>query len=138
FEIGAMSLAAYGFYTHQALLLLVVLFLMGLHSTVFGPIKYSILPQALKPEELTGGNGLVESGTAMSILFGMMLGIGLIKFGGETAASLAVLAIAGVGYFASRFIPPAPPTSPDVRVDFNPFTSSWPILKLCRRQPGVW
>src|SRR5204862_4785297 len=82
--------------------------------------------------------GLVESGTAMSILFGMMLGIGLIKFGGETAASIAVLAIAGVGYFASRFIPPAPPTSPELRVDFNPVTSSWPILKMCRQQRSVW
>jgi len=138
FEIVAMALAAYGFWMHQAGLLLVVLFLMGLHSTVFGPIKYSILPQALRPEELTGGNGLVESGTAMSILFGMMLGIGLIKFGGETAASIAVLAIAGIGYFASRFIPPAPPTSPKLRVDFNPITSSWPILKMCRQQRSVW
>jgi 1-acyl-sn-glycerol-3-phosphate acyltransferase len=138
FEIAAMAVAAYGFYTHRAGLLLVVLFLMGVHSTVFGPIKYSILPQALKPEELTGGNGLVESGTAMSILFGMMLGIGLIKFGGETAASVAVLAIAVVGYAASRFVPPAPPASPVLRVDWNPLTSSWPILQLCRRQPGVW
>jgi MFS family permease len=74
FEIAAMAIAAWGFYAHLAGLLLVVLFLMGLHSTVFGPIKYSILPQALRPEELTGGNGLVETGTAMSILLGMMLG----------------------------------------------------------------
>jgi len=66
FEIVVMCIAAWGFYAHHAALLLVVLFLMGLHSTVFGPIKYSILPQALRPEELTGGNGLVESGTAMT------------------------------------------------------------------------
>jgi predicted MFS family arabinose efflux permease len=63
----------------------VVLFLMGLHSTVFGPIKYSILPQALKPEELTGGNGLVETGTALSILFGMMLGGSLMLSGQRPA-----------------------------------------------------
>ena len=81
FEIVVMSIAAWGFYGHHAVLLLVVLFLMGLHSTVFGPIKYSILPQALRPEELTGGNGLVETGTAMSILFGMMLGGALMLSG---------------------------------------------------------
>src|SRR4249919_4384256 len=74
FEIVVMAIAAWGFYAHHASLLLVVLFLMGLHSTVFGPIKYSILPQALRPEELTGGNGLVETGSAMAILCGMMLG----------------------------------------------------------------
>ena len=56
FEIGAMALAAYGFYTHHTTLLLVVLFMMGMHSATFGPIKYAILPQALKPDELVGGS----------------------------------------------------------------------------------
>ena len=67
FEIVAMAIAAYGFYAHHAALLLVVLFCMGVHSTVFGPIKYSILPQMLHPQELVGGNGLVETGTAMAL-----------------------------------------------------------------------
>jgi len=139
FEIAAMAIAAYGFYTHHASLLLVVLFMMGMHSTVFGPIKYSILPQALKPEELTGGNGLVETGTALSILFGMMLGGGLMLSGnGPLAASVAVLSIALVGYGASRFIPPAPPTAPDTKIDWNPITASLPILKLCTRQRAVF
>jgi 1-acyl-sn-glycerol-3-phosphate acyltransferase len=139
FEIVAMSIAAFGFYTHHASLLLVVLFMMGMHSTVFGPIKYSILPQALKPEELTGGNGLVETGTALSILFGMMLGGSLMLSGnGPLAASIAVLSIAFVGYGASRFIPPAPPTAPDTKIDWNPITASLPILKLCTRQRAVF
>jgi 1-acyl-sn-glycerol-3-phosphate acyltransferase len=139
FEIVAMSIAAYGFYTHHASLLLVVLFMMGMHSTVFGPIKYSILPQALKPEELTGGNGLVETGTALSILFGMMLGGSLMLSGnGPLAASVAVLLIAFVGYGASRFIPLAPPTAPDTKIDWNPITASLPILKLCTRQRAVF
>jgi 1-acyl-sn-glycerol-3-phosphate acyltransferase len=139
FEIGAMAIAAYGFYAHHASLLLVVLFLMGLHSTVFGPIKYSILPQALRPEELTGGNGLVETGTALSILFGMMLGGSLMLSGqGELAASVAILLIALVGYGASRFIPPAPPTAPDTKIDWNPITASLPILKLCTKQRAVF
>ena len=139
FEIVVMSIAAWGFYGHHAVLLLVVLFLMGLHSTVFGPIKYSILPQALRPEELTGGNGLVETGTAMSILFGMMLGGALMLSGhGPLLASIAVIAIALVGYSASRFIPSAPPTSPNLRINWNPLTESWRTFKLCTKQRAVF
>ena len=72
FEIAAMTLAAAGFFLKSIPLLLGVLFLMGLHSTVFGPIKYAILPQALKPDELVGGNGLVEMGTSLAVLVGML------------------------------------------------------------------
>jgi 1-acyl-sn-glycerol-3-phosphate acyltransferase len=139
FEIVVMGIAAWGFYGRHAGLLLVVLFLMGLHSTVFGPIKYSILPQALRPEELTGGNGLVETGTAMSILFGMMLGGALMLSGnGPLLASIAVISIALIGYGASRFIPPAPATSPNLKIDWNPLTESWFILKLCAKQRAVF
>jgi len=140
FEIGAMSVAAWGFYAHHASLLLVVLFLMGLHSTMFGPIKYSILPQALHPEELVGGNGLVETGTALAILFGMILGGSLMLSPqhGPAYASIAVLAIAGVGYLASRAIPAAPPTAPSLTVNWNVASETWRILKLCTRQRAVW
>ena len=138
FELVVMAIAAWGFYAHQAGLLLVVLFLMGLHSTVFGPIKYSILPQALRPEELTGGNGLVESGTAMSILLGMMLGIGLMTSGHPAPASIAIITIAVIGYVASRFVPAAPPTAPDLKINWNPITSSWPIVKLCMKDRAVF
>ncbi len=139
FEIVAMSVAAWGFYAHHASLLLVVLFLMGLHSTVFGPIKYSILPQALHPEELVGGNGLVESGTALAILFGMMLGMSLmgVPGNGPLLASIAVLGIAVVGYVASRAIPSAPPTSPLLKINWNPITESWRVCKLCAKQRTV-
>ena len=140
FEIGAMSVAAWGFYAHHASLLLVVLFLMGLHSTMFGPIKYSILPQALHPEELVGGNGLVETGTALAILFGMILGGSLMLSPqhGPAYASIAVLAIAGAGYLASRAIPVAPPTAPSLTVNWNIASETWRILKLCTRQRAVW
>lgn len=139
FEIVAMSVAAWGFYAHHASGLLVVLFLMGLHSTVFGPIKYSILPQALHPEELVGGNGLVESGTALAILFGMMLGMSLmgVPGNGPLLASIAVLGIAVAGYAASRAIPPAPPTSPLLKINWNPITESWRVCKLCAKQRTV-
>src|SRR5262249_52407516 len=82
FEIAAMAIAAYGFLAHDAVVLLSVLFLMGLHSTLFGPIKYAILPQALRNDELVGGNGLVEMGTSLSILLGMLLGGSLIAAAG--------------------------------------------------------
>ena len=139
FEIVAMSIAAWGFFAHHASLLMVVLFLMGLHSTVFGPIKYSILPQALHPQELVGGNGLVETGTALAILFGMMLGGGLMLSGqGPLLASVAVIGIALVGYIASRAIPLASPTAPDLRINFNPFTESWRTFRLCMKQRAVF
>jgi 1-acyl-sn-glycerol-3-phosphate acyltransferase len=140
FEIAAMAVAAWGFYAHHVSLLLVVLFLMGLHSTMFGPIKYSILPQALLPRELVGGNGLVETGTALAILFGMMLGGSLMLVDGQgpMLASIAVLAIAVVGYVASRAIPPAPPTAPDLKIDWNLAKVTWRTLKLCTRQRAVF
>jgi 1-acyl-sn-glycerol-3-phosphate acyltransferase len=121
FEIGAMLLAVYAFHAHQVWLLFVVLFLMGLHSTAFGPIKYAILPQALKSEELVGGNGLVEMGTSIAVLLGMMAGGALMGLGdfGATAASVLVVAIAVAGYLASRAIPPAPATAPDLKFNFN-------------------
>jgi len=140
FEIAVMSIAAYGFYAHHAVLLLVVLFLMGLHSTMFGPIKYSILPQALHPQELVGGNGLVETGTALAILFGMMLGGGLMLVPemGPVFASIAVIAIALVGYTASHAIPSAPATSPLLKIEWNPFVESWRIVRLCKKQRAVF
>ena len=140
FEIVVMSIAAWGFYSHHAALLLVVLFLMGLHSTVFGPIKYSILPQALHPEELVGGNGLVETGTALAILFGMMLGGSLMIDAGRgpLLASIAVIGIAVIGYLASRAIPKAEPTAPDLKINWNPISESWRTLQLCRKQKAVF
>ena len=106
FEIAAMLIAAIGFYTHHTTLLLVVLFLMGLHSTTFGPIKYAILPQALKPQELVGGNGLVEMGTQMAMLIGMVAGNSLMRIAGygPVAASAATILVAVIGYLASRRI----------------------------------
>jgi len=140
FEIGAMLLAAIGFYTHHISLLLVVLFLMGLHSTVFGPIKYAILPQALKPQELVGGNGLVEMGTQLAMLIGMIAGNALMLiagFGPVAASSLTIL-VACIGYLASRQIPQAPATAPDLRFSWNPYTETVKVLKLTRADRAVF
>ena len=140
FEIGAMSLAAFGFYTHHTSLLLVVLFLMGLHSTMFGPIKYAILPQALKPEELVGGNGLVEMGTQLAILIGMIAGSALMLIAGygPVAASALTIGVAVIGYVISRSIPAAPATAPELKFSWNPWTETARVLKLTHADRAVF
>src|SRR3954471_4714370 len=103
FEIGIMAVGAVGFVQQNLVLLVSALFLMGLHSTLFGPVKYSILPQHLKMEELVGGNGLVEMGTFSAILIGTVLGGVLIaQQNSAVLVSVAVLAIACAGYVTSR------------------------------------
>jgi len=140
FEIAAMVIAAIGFHTHHVILLLVVLFLMGMHSTMFGPIKYSILPQALKPTELVGGNGLVEMGTQMAMLIGMIVGNALMLIAGygPTAASAATIGVAVAGYLASRWIPLAPAAAPDLKVNFNTFTETGRVLRIARADKAVF
>ena len=140
FEIAAMAIAAIGFHTHHISLLLLVLFLMGVHSTVFGPIKYSILPQALERSELVGGNALVETGTQLAMLIGMIVGNSLMLIAGygTTAASAATIAIAVTGYFASRAIPSAPATAPDLRFNWNPLSETWRVLKLTHADRAVF
>jgi 1-acyl-sn-glycerol-3-phosphate acyltransferase len=139
-EIAIMSLAAVGFLLQSLPVLLVALFATGVQSTLFGPVKYSILPSVLRPEELTGGNGLVEMGTSVSILAGMLFG-GLIfqvaGAHGPMVAGGAIVLLALAGNLASRFIPRADAGAPDLRVEWNPWYESLRILRLTRRQPGV-
>ncbi|MBN8924645.1 MAG: glycerol acyltransferase [Rhodanobacter sp. 68-29] len=140
FEIAAMAIAAVGFITHHVSLLLVVLFMMGLHSTVFGPIKYAILPQALKPAELVGGNGLVEMGTQLAMLLGMIAGnvvMGVAGVGPWLAAAVTI-AVAVTGYLACRAIPPAPATAPELRLNWNPFGETARVLRITHADRAVW
>ncbi|MEO6690369.1 MAG: MFS transporter, partial [Dokdonella sp.] len=140
FEIAAMSLAAYAFHASNVPLLLTVLVMMGMHSTLFGPIKYSILPQALESAELVGGNGLVEMGTSLAILFGMIAGGSLMALGGSgpTAASGLVIGVAVVGYLVSRTIPPAPATAPGLAFNWNPLTETWRVLGFVTKNRTVF
>jgi len=138
FEIAAMALASIAFYRHSLWLMLTVLFLMGLHSTLFGPIKYAILPQALHSEELVGGNALVETGTSLAILIGMIAGGSAMASAGPVAASILVLAIAIAGYLVCRSIPPAPPTAPDLRFNWNPFTETVQVLGFVTKNRTVF
>jgi 1-acyl-sn-glycerol-3-phosphate acyltransferase len=140
FEIFAMALAAYGFIGHHLPLLLVVLFMMGMHSTVFGPIKYAILPQALKPAELVGGNGLVEMGTQMAILIGLIAGVGVMQIAGVGAlwSTVMTIGIAVMGYMASRFIPLAPATAPGLTFNWNPMSETIRVLRITREDKAVF
>ncbi|KFN45556.1 MFS transporter [Arenimonas metalli] len=139
-EIGIMSIAGVGFVLESLPVLLVALFLTGLQSTLFGPVKYSILPSVLKPEELTGGNGLVEMGTAMSILLGMIFGGMIFVIAGEhgpEAAAFAIVALAITGNLVSRAIPRVEASAPDLKINWNPFPESLKALRLTRRTPAV-
>lgn len=139
-EIAIMSLAAVGFLTQSMPVLLVALFCTGLQSTLFGPVKYSVLPSVLKPEELTGGNGLVEMGTSMSILVGMISG-GIIftlagSFGPVVAAT-AVIALAVAGNITARMIPKVDAGAPDLKINWNPLPESLAVLRLAKKQKAV-
>ncbi|WP_396615878.1 MFS transporter [Lysobacter soli] len=139
-EIVIMSLAAVGFVTQNMVVLLVALFCTGVQSTLFGPVKYSILPSVLKPEELTGGNGLVEMGTSMSILVGMIFGGLIFELAGShgpVVAATAIILLAVSGNIVSRFIPRAEPGAPDLRINWNPIPESLAVLRLAKKQLAV-
>ncbi len=139
-EIGIMAVAAVGFFIQSLPVLLIALFSTGLHSTLFGPVKYSILPSVLAPEELTGGNGLVEMGTSLSILTGMIFGGLVFKLAGDhgpVAAATAVVAFAVAGNIASRHIPRVDAGAPDLKINWNPLPESLKIMRLMRKQLAV-
>lgn len=133
-EIGIMSLAAFGFIYGSPWLLLFCLFLTGVQSTLFGPVKYAILPQVLAPEEMTGGNGLVEMGTSISILIGMIVGMSLLMIPGygPQAAATAMIALAITGHLVSRAIPVAPAIAPHLKINPNMFAESIHVLRMVR------
>src|SRR3989475_9294879 len=138
FEIGIMLLGAAGLHLHSVPLLLGVVFLMGTHSAVFGPVKYSILPQHLHADELVGGNALVQMGTFAAILLGTILGGALVKIGGETAVSATVLALAGAGWLASRGVPPPPAPATHLRLDWHPVRETLRIVGFARENRTVF
>ena len=139
-EIGIMLLAAFGFWAGHAAVLLGCVFLMGLHSTLFGPVKYAYLPQVLQPSELTGGNGMVEMGTFVAILLGNMAGgvlVALPAIGHETVA-VACVALAVVGRLAAQRIPLTEPTDAALRINWNPASETWRNLRLAWGNPVVF
>jgi 1-acyl-sn-glycerol-3-phosphate acyltransferase len=139
FEIAIMVIGATGFLQSDLTLLIAALFLMGLHSTIFGPVKYSILPQHLKDDEIVGGNGMVEMGTFLAILVGTILG-GLLVAQDQFAVlvSATVIGVACLGYLTSRAIPVVPAAAPDLKINWNPVTETWANLKFTKQNRTVF
>ncbi|WP_426343573.1 MFS transporter [Pseudoduganella sp. R-32] len=139
-EIGIMAVAAVGWFTHTLALLLVAVFGMGMHSTLFGPVKYAYMPQHLKPEELTGGNGIVEMGTFVGILLGQVFGAIIVnhKPGGITWLAAATVFFAVAGLVTAHGIPKTPAPQPDLKVNWNPFTESIRNLRFSAGNRSVF
>jgi 1-acyl-sn-glycerol-3-phosphate acyltransferase len=138
-EVGIVLICGAGFWLHSLALLFAGLFLLGLHSTLFGPVKYAILPQHLKTEELVGGNALIEAGTFVAILLGTLLG-GLLAGSGDGTNWITVvgLVIAVGGYLASRAIPVAVPPAPTLAISANPLTETWRNINFARENQTVF
>ena len=131
-EIAIMLIAAYGFINDNVPVLLLCTFLMGVHSTLFGPVKFALLPQVLNERELTGGNGMVEMGTFVAILMGNVVGgllVAIPVIGHETVA-VACLVMAVVGRVGAGYIPKAPATDPGLQINWNPISETVRNLKL--------
>ena len=139
-EVGIMILAGYGFIARNVPVLLACTFLMGLHSTLFGPVKYAFLPQALTERELTGGNAMVEMGTFVAILAGNLVGgvlVGMPENGPKIAAAGCIV-VALLGRLSVHFMQKAAPLVPDLEVKWNPFTETIRNLKFAAQNIVVF
>ncbi|NUT61166.1 MFS transporter [Herbaspirillum sp. C9C3] len=139
-EIAIMGIAAYGWMTHHLWLLIAAVVGMGIHSTLFGPVKYAYLPQQLRREELVGGNGLIEMGTFVGILLGEILGAVLVvhkPWGLHLVAGITI-GIAVLGWLASLRIPLSPAPVPELKVNWNPFTETVRNIGFSRRNRPVF
>jgi len=139
-ELAIMGVAALGWTTHTLWLLIAAVVGMGVHSTLFGPVKYAYLPQRLKPEELVGGNGLIEMGTFVGILLGEILGAVLVvhkPFGIELVAG-ATVAVAVIGLIASYRVPHTPAPEPELKISWNPLAESIRNIGFSRKNRVVF
>jgi len=138
-EIVVMGLAVVAFALDSLALMLAALFLLGTQASIFGPVKYAILPVHLRDDELVAGNALVEAGTFVAILLGTIAGgITVALPGGALWVSIAVLAVALFGYCASRGVPAAPAAAPGLAIDWHPLRETWRNLRLAREDHGMF
>lgn len=136
-EVGLMIVGAFAFYTSSLPLLVAVLSGLGLQSTFFGPIKYSLLPDLMDKNELLGANALVEAGTFIAILLGILIG-GLVVLQGENGGlniSIMMIAVALIGVASGRLVPKTGAAAPELKLDFNPFRSTARQLKNTWQSP---
>jgi 1-acyl-sn-glycerol-3-phosphate acyltransferase len=139
-EIAIMLVAGVGWMTHTLWLLVAAVVGMGVHSTLFGPVKYAYLPQNLKPEELVGGNGIIEAGTFVGILLGEIMGALLVvhKPFGIALVAGGTLLTAVLGLVASYRIPLSPAPEPTLKISRNPFAESLRNLAFSRQNRTVF
>ncbi|QFT53577.1 MFS transporter [Microbulbifer sp. THAF38] len=142
-EIFIVLLGAYGLIYNNQTINFIVLFLLASHTAIFSPVRYAILPQHLKRRELMGGNGLAQMGSFAGVLSGTIAGTLLAGYTNpgqsglnELSATMAVIAV--LGYIASRRVPQAPAPAPDLRIDWNPVSQAWRILRLTTKNPSVF
>ncbi|MDB5680593.1 MAG: transporter [Sphingomonas bacterium] len=131
---GGLLMAKAGHTQIALIMMLGAVLALGVHSTFFGPIKYAILPQHLKEDEVLGGTGLVESATYIAILTGTVLA-GFMKV---EHAVIGTLIVAAIGWFAARQVPPAPREGPKLKINYNPFTSSWRLVSATMHIPRLF
>ena len=142
-EIGIMTIGAAGLllasqgHTRWGMgLMLTAVLLLGVHSTFFGPIKYALLPQHLHEDDVLGGTGLVEAGTYLAILMGTIAAGFLTQR--IWMAAVAVLVIALIGFFTGRMVPPAPREGARLKLNYNPFTASWRLIRATLHIPRLF
>ena len=139
-EVAIVLAAAWGFMQESFAVLLACTFFMGLHSTLFGPVKFAYLPQVLSPDEIVGGNGLVEMGTFVAILLGTILAGTLVDLGPEGVryAAAACVALGALGVVSVWAIPSLPPSDPTLAVDLNPIRVTLRNIEVARRERAVF
>jgi 1-acyl-sn-glycerol-3-phosphate acyltransferase len=139
-EVVLMLIAAAGFVMQSYILLLFMLFLMGAQSTLFGPVKYAYLPQQLETSELIGGNGLVEAGTYIAIILGLIIGGLTVSTtpNAQSSISIYLLAFAVAGYLSSRRIPATRAIDPALRINRNGWAETWHIVSFAREDRSVF
>lgn len=145
-EIALMIMAAIALVTESYSMLLLVLFLMGCQSTMFGPVKYAYLPQKLADDELIGGNALVESGTYVAIILGLIVG-GIVVgddlssgvgFGRQAILGTSLMAVAVIGYLMSRQVPQTKAVDPQLKINWNAWKETWRIVQFAREERSVF
>jgi 1-acyl-sn-glycerol-3-phosphate acyltransferase len=134
FEIALMALAALALLTKSYPMVLIILFLMGCQSTLFGPVKYAYLPQQLETSELVGGNALIEAGTYVAIILVAVA----ITPGDSKPLAAAIVGFAVFGYLASRGVPNTRAVDPELKISWNAWRESWRIIGFAREDKTVF
>lgn len=138
-EVVIMSCAAMAILSQSYMAMLVLLFLTGSQSAYFGPVKYSLLPQALAQTELVKGNAWVEMGTFLSILIGTLsAGLFVANEHGMVITAVTVFVLSLSGYLSSRAIPALPPQGEISKIRFTPLSGTWRSIAKVKQTPSIW